>query len=62
MKRCGATHGTWFSVGSRADWRYLLPAKLGRGRYVLDLRVVDGKGNADTKLARGRNRVVFTVA
>ena len=41
IKKCGATHGVWFSVGDNADWSYLLPSKLGRGRYVLD---VDGGG------------------
>jgi hypothetical protein len=61
LKRCGATHGTWFSAGTIGAWRYLLPAKLGRGRYVLDVQVVDKAGNRDDKLARGRNRVVFTV-
>jgi hypothetical protein len=62
MRRCGARRGKWFSIGSRADWSYLLPHRLGRGRYVLDLRTVDGAGNADTRLARTRNRVVFFVA
>ncbi len=62
MRHCGARRGTWFSVGSKADWSYLLPKALGRGRYVLDLRTVDGAGNADTTLARTRNRVVFFVA
>jgi len=62
MKRCGARRGTWFSIGSKADWSYLLPKKLGRGRYVLDLKTIDGAGNADVQLARTRNRVVFFVA
>jgi hypothetical protein len=61
LKRCGASQGTWFSIGSKSDWSYLLPKALGRGRYVLDLRAVDGAGNADVQLARGRNRVVFFV-
>jgi hypothetical protein len=61
MKRCGARRGTWFSIGSKADWSYLLPTALGRGRYVLDLKTIDGAGNADTQLARTRNRVVFFV-
>jgi hypothetical protein len=61
MKRCGARRGTWFSIGSKADWSYLLPNKLGRGRYVLDLKTIDGAGNADAQLARTRNRVVFFV-
>jgi hypothetical protein len=62
LKRCGATRGTWFSVGAKQDFTYLLPAKLGRGRYVLDLEVVDQAGKTATKLARGTTRVVFTVA
>jgi hypothetical protein len=62
MKRCGARRGTWFSIGSKPDWIYLLPKALGRGRYVLDLKTIDGAGNADVQLARTRNRVVFFVA
>jgi hypothetical protein len=62
MKRCGARRGRWFSIGSKADWTYLLPKALGRGRYVLDLKTIDGAGNADSTLARTRNRVVFFVA
>jgi hypothetical protein len=62
LKRCGATHGKWFSVGDREQWSYLLPARLGPGRYVLDVRVVDRAGNADTQLQRTRTRVVFTVS
>lgn len=62
VKRCGARRGTWFSIGASADWAYLLPKALGRGRYVLDLETIDGAGNADSTLARTRNRVVFFVA
>jgi hypothetical protein len=61
MKRCGAAGGRWFSAGTLAKWRYLLPERLGSGRYVLDVQVVDKAGNADSTLARGRNRVVFFV-
>ncbi|HEY4094839.1 MAG TPA: hypothetical protein VGM33_04985 [Baekduia sp.] len=61
-KKCGATHGTYFSVGAKQDFTYLLPAKLGRGRYVLDLQVVDKAGNKTAQLARDTSRVVFTVA
>jgi hypothetical protein len=61
MKKCGATHGTWFSVGAKQDFTYLLPSKLGAGRYVLDLNVVDKAGNKTAALARGTSRVVFTV-
>jgi hypothetical protein len=62
IKKCGAKHGVWFSVGDKADWTYLLPAKLGRGRYVLDVEVTDKAGNKTAALARGTSRVVFTVA
>jgi hypothetical protein len=62
IKKCGATHGVWFSVGAKQDFSYLLPSKLGKGRYVLDVQVVDKAGNKTAKLARGTSRVVFTVA
>ncbi len=56
--RCGRRVN--FSIGDRADWSYLLPSRLGKGRYVLDAIAVDNLGNRD-ELARGRNRVVFFV-
>jgi hypothetical protein len=56
--RCG--HGPYFAIGAAADWSYLLPAKLGSGRYVLDAVAIDRAGNR-TPLARGTTRVVFTV-
>ena len=56
--RCGRR--VRFSIGDRQDWSYLLPKRLGKGRYVLDVVAVDKAGNRDT-LARGRNRVVFFV-
>jgi hypothetical protein len=62
MKKCGAVHGVWFSVGAKQDFTYLLPTKLGPGRFVLDVQVVDRAGNKTTQLARGTSRVVFTVA
>jgi hypothetical protein len=62
LKKCGASHGTWFSVGAKQDFTYLLPSKLGRGRYVLDVQVVDKAGNTTKSLARGSSRVVFFVA
>ncbi|MCW2993788.1 MAG: hypothetical protein JWQ18_1283 [Conexibacter sp.] len=62
IKKCGAEHGTWFSVGAKQDFTYLLPSKLGRGRYVLDVEVTDKAGNTTKSLARGTSRVVFTVA
>ncbi|HEY6758639.1 MAG TPA: hypothetical protein VI318_04090 [Baekduia sp.] len=62
IKKCGATHGVWFSVGANPSWSYLMPSKLGKGRYVLDVIVVDKAGNKTQHLARGTSRVVFTVA
>jgi hypothetical protein len=62
LKRCGATRGKWFSAGDREQWSYLLPSRLGPGRYVLDLRVSDRAGNVDTLLQRTRTRVVFMVS
>lgn len=56
--RCGRSF--FFAIGDRAEFSYLLPERLSRGRYVLDVIAVDRAGNRD-RLARGRNRVVFTV-
>jgi hypothetical protein len=61
LKKCGATHGVWFSVGAKQDFTYLLPSQLGRGRYVLDVEVTDKAGNTTKSLARGSSRVVFFV-
>jgi hypothetical protein len=62
LKKCGAARGVWFSVGVKQDFTYLLPSKLGRGRYVLDVEVTDKAGNTTKSLARGTSRVVFFVA
>jgi hypothetical protein len=56
--RCG--HRTYFKVSDGADFSYLLPERLGPGRYVLDVIAVDKAGNREP-LARGRNRMVFFV-
>jgi hypothetical protein len=56
--RCG--RGAYFGIGDKADWSYLLPARLGKGRYVLDAVAIDAAGNR-TPLERGTTRVVFTV-
>lgn len=61
-KTCRITAGKWFTVGATADWRYLLPERLPRGRYVLDVEVRDKAGNVNRTWQRGRNRVVFHVA
>ena len=60
-RRCGARHGWWFAIGDESDWSYLLPARLPRGRYVLDVNAIDKAYNRDDKRRRGENRVVFRV-
>lgn len=57
--RCGRAF--YFAAADRADWSYLLPARLPAGRYVLDVRAIDTLENRDLVLERGRNRVVFVV-
>jgi hypothetical protein len=59
--RCGASTGWWFTVAERADWEYQLPGRLPRGRYVLDVNVVDREFRRDDARRRGENRVVFHV-
>ena len=56
--RCG--HGRYFKVSESASFSYLLPAPLGKGRYVFDVRATDAAGNRTT-LARGTSRIVFYV-
>jgi hypothetical protein len=60
-RECGAENGFWFRIGDDADWDYLLPARLGRGRYVLDADAIDRAGNRHHVRRRGENRVVFRV-
>ena len=38
-------HGAFFKIGDRADWSYLLPKRLGRGRYRLEAYGIDGVFN-----------------
>jgi hypothetical protein len=56
--RCG--RHPRFAIEPASEFSYLLPERLGPGRYVLDVIAVDRAGNRD-QLARGRNRVVFRV-
>jgi hypothetical protein len=34
------------SIGDDADWSYLLPSKLPKGSYVLEVKAIDAAGNA----------------
>jgi hypothetical protein len=52
--RCAATH-FFYTVSDTLPWSYLLPERLGPGRYVLDATVVDRWGRT------ARARVAFTV-
>lgn len=55
LKRtCGKQYA--FKVGDQAAWSYLLPARLPRGRYVLDTYAIDNAFNRSAE-----NRVVFRV-
>jgi hypothetical protein len=45
----------FFRIGSKADWSYLLPSRLGKGSYVLDVKVLDRAYNV------GRAAVSFKV-
>ena len=55
LKRtCGKQYA--FKVGDRAEWSYLLPARLPRGRYVLSTYAIDNAFNHGEE-----SRVVFRV-
>jgi hypothetical protein len=60
-RRCGAAHGYWFAIGDKAEWSYLLPSRLPRGRYVLDVNAIDRAYRRDDARRRGENRIVFHV-
>jgi len=38
----------WFRIGDRAEWSYLLPARLGPGRYLLEVAASDRNHVRDT--------------
>jgi hypothetical protein len=57
----GCAKKVFFSIGARASWSYLLPHRLGPGRYVLDVKAFDRARNRDERFVRGMNRVVFYV-
>lgn len=57
--RCG--HGRFFQIATGGDsFSYLLPARLPRGRYVLDVAATDSAGSR-APLDRGSSRIVFYV-
>jgi hypothetical protein len=54
-------HGFFFTVSDRSDFTHLLPERLPRGHYVLDVGAIDKSFNRDTVGDRGRKRSVFDV-
>jgi hypothetical protein len=42
--RCGGSRS--FRIGDRAEWSYLLPKRLARGRYTIRVAAIDKAGNA----------------
>ena len=56
--RCGK--GRSFRVSSTGSFSYLLPKRLGPGRYVLDVSAIDAAGDRTTSLVGG-SRLVFRV-
>jgi hypothetical protein len=60
-RRCGVKHAPFFAVGTGSEFSYLLPGRLGRGNYVLDVRVVDKDGSQTKSFVNGATRVKFKV-
>jgi hypothetical protein len=50
----------FFSVGPSQSFSYLLPARLGSGRFVFEIEAIEGSGRV-TKPVDGVSRVVFRV-
>lgn len=60
-KHCGVKYAKFFVVGTDSDFSFLLPKRLGTGRYVLDVQVVDKNGSKTKSFVNGANRVKFKV-
>ena len=52
--RCGGWKS--FKIGDRADWSYLLPERLGSGRYTIRVVAIDKAGNDGATQERIRVR------
>ena len=52
--RCAGSRS--FRIGDRAEWSYLLPKRLGRGRYTIRVAAIDRAGNASATQTRIRVR------
>jgi hypothetical protein len=51
----------FFAIGDDTNWSYLLPRRLGPGRYVVDVKVFDARRNRNNRFIPGENRAVFDV-
>jgi hypothetical protein len=60
-RRCGVKYAKFFVVGTDSDFSFLLPKRLGKGNYVLDVQVVDKNGSKTKSFVNGANRVKFKV-
>jgi hypothetical protein len=52
--RCGGSRS--FRIGDRAEWSYLLPKRLARGRYTIRVAAIDKAGNASATTTKLRVR------
>jgi hypothetical protein len=52
--RCGGSRS--FRIGDRAEWSYLLPKRLPRGRYTIRVVAIDNAGNDSATVTRIRVR------
>ena len=57
--RCG--RGFYFTVTKQASFDFLLPKRLRRGSYVVDVKAIDRAYNRDDVRSKGRNRAEFRV-
>ena len=48
VRRSCRRGAAWFDAGDDASWSYLLPKRLGRGLYQLQVRATDAAGNQST--------------
>lgn len=55
-RRVPCSRSRFFRVGKTGTWSYLLPARLGRGGYVLDVKVLDTSYNVGRATASFRVR------
>ena len=60
LKSCKAD-APWFKADGDEIWSFEFLFPIPKGAYTLDAQATDGKGNVDSVLETGRNRVTFTV-